>query len=141
MLKRKVCTYGGCNATVITDESDRNPPRCPRHQGAQSFTPKKVYHDHQWHKARYFYTSAEWKRLREQYINAHPLCEICDAGGRVTPATEVDHIVEIQDGGDKTNLDNLQSLCTSCHRRKTGEERRKREERKNLNGFNSLSDF
>lgn len=116
-----------------------NTSRCEQHP--YTHTPKKVYHDHHFHKARYFYGTSQWQRLRESYINQHPLCEHCERRGLITPAQEVDHIVELIDGGDKLSWDNLQSLCTTCHRIKTGEEKRKRNERKKLNGFNSLSDF
>ena len=135
----KKCTFGGCPQTVMVEDNDRNPPRCPRH--AKKFTPKKIYHDHHYHRARYFYGTSQWKNLREQYINAHPLCERCEDQGYIVEGREVDHIVEIEDGGDKTDPDNLQTLCVSCHRKKTAEEKRKREEKKNMNGFNSLSDF
>lgn len=139
MSTKRLCTYGGCQTTVIVNENDNTPPRCPRH--AHTFTPKKVYHSHQFHKARYFYNTTEWRKLRDWKIRKNPLCEHCDSHGRITPATEVDHIVEIEDGGSKTDPDNLQSLCKACHRKKTGEEKRKREEKKKLNGFSSLSDF
>lgn len=38
----------------------------------------------------------------------------------------VDHIVEIKDGGDKFNKENLQTLCVGCHNIKTSRERKKR---------------
>lgn len=139
--KARKCSYGGCNKIVYVDPDVRESPRCDRHRNTSGPTPKKVYHSHQFHKARYFYTTPEWRRLREWKINRNPLCEHCERRGLVVPATEVDHIHEIQDGGAKLDPDNLQSLCSSCHRKKTAEEERKRREKKKLNGFNSLSDF
>jgi len=41
---------------------------------------------------------------------------------------EVDHVVPLVDGGSH-DLDNLQTLCTPCHRAKTAEEARARAER------------
>lgn len=32
--------------------------------------------------------------------------------------TDIDHIVEVRDGGDH-DIDNLQALCVTCHRKKT----------------------
>jgi 5-methylcytosine-specific restriction protein A len=55
-----------------------------------------------------------WKRIRDRYIAAHPLCEQCKRSGRLTPAQEVHHILPLSQGGthDPTNL---MSLCTACH--------------------------
>jgi 5-methylcytosine-specific restriction protein A len=51
---------------------------------------------------------------------------MCLAEGRVTQGVIVDHIVEIQDGGDLTSPDNLQTLCRYHHALKTKAERKKR---------------
>ena len=53
----------------------------------------------------------EWKRLRDKYIKQHPLCERCGA-----IATEVHHIVPIIEGGKNHSIDNLMSVCESCHK-------------------------
>lgn len=42
------------------------------------------------------------------------------------PATMVDHIKEIKDGGSKLSLDNLQSMCLPCHNLKTAETKAQR---------------
>ena len=49
------------------------------------------------------------------------LCQNCLRHGRVTPATEVDHIVPVAQGGTD-DLTNLEAICTSCHREKTARE-------------------
>ena len=36
---------------------------------------------------------SKWRKLRGWYIRAHPLCEECKRQGRITQATDVDHIV------------------------------------------------
>ena len=59
-----------------------------------------------------------WKRIRDRYIQAHPLCEECRKQGRLTPAEEVHHIVPLSQGGD-SSYGNLMALCTSCHSRIT----------------------
>jgi 5-methylcytosine-specific restriction protein A len=54
---------------------------------------------------------------------ANPLCVICAAKGYVKMANVVDHIIPHK--GDKAlfyDFDNLQSLCTRCHNRKTARE-------------------
>ncbi len=56
--------------------------------------------------------------LRKRLLSDNPLCVVCTASGRVTPATELDHIVALTNDG--TNEDaNLQGLCAACHADKT----------------------
>ena len=55
-----------------------------------------------------------WKRIRDRYIKAHPLCEECFKNKRTTSATEVHHIIPLSKGGDSSD-ENLKSLCTRCH--------------------------
>jgi len=64
--------------------------------------------------------------LREAQLLRHPACQECERQGKVTPATVVDHIIEWKSGKTKkerwqlfVDPDNHQSLCTSCHNRKT----------------------
>lgn len=65
-----------------------------------------------------------WQRVRLMYLRAHPLCVACELAGRVTPATDVDHIVPKRWGGRDAE-DNFQSLCHACHTRKTDRETRR----------------
>ena len=71
-------------------------------------------------------SSARWRRLRKMKLARNPLCEECSKHGVVEPATQVDHIVPIVERRDLAfDLENLQSLCTVCHGKKSGEERRR----------------
>ena len=128
----KLCTYPGCREIV-----DDGTARCPHHTEAPSFTPKKRYRHH-YHDGKRIYQSARWRRLRDVQIQREPFCRDCLKYDVVTPAKIADHIVEIEDGGDVWNIDNLQSLCFSCHNAKTA---RKAKERRQNKGFRSLSDF
>ena len=60
-----------------------------------------------------------WRRLRRMVLAREPLCRVCGEKGMLTPATQVDHIVPLADGGDNA-FENLQSLCATCHSQKTG---------------------
>jgi len=62
-----------------------------------------------------------WKRIRNRYIRAHPLCERCKTNGKITPADEVHHIKPLALGGTNAE-DNLMSLCKSCHSEITARE-------------------
>jgi len=66
---------------------------------------------------------AAWQRCRDSYLAQHPLCEQCEREGRTTVANDVDHVVPIRRGGARLDEANLQSLCRSCHVRKTAMER------------------
>ena len=55
-----------------------------------------------------------WRRIRDRYAAAHPLCEMCLGEGRLTPVQEVHHILPVSQGGTHS-MDNLMSLCQSCH--------------------------
>ncbi|MDO5090138.1 MAG: HNH endonuclease signature motif containing protein [Cardiobacteriaceae bacterium] len=63
----------------------------------------------------------KWRKLRKHKLALNPLCEACHAWGDIVPATDVDHI-----DNDATNnrMDNLMSLCHSCHSKKTAQEQR-----------------
>ena len=65
--------------------------------------------------AREFYTSLEWRRLRQNFLVEHPFCMECWKSGKLTEATVVDHIIPIKQGGPALEEDNLQALCASCH--------------------------
>ena len=69
-----------------------------------------------------FYASARWQRFRRLILSRHPLCVACLAAGRTEPATDVDHIRTIRAGGALLDEANVQTLCHSCHARKTASE-------------------
>jgi len=55
-----------------------------------------------------------WQKLRKWKLATDPFCVVCNES-----ADQVDHIVPIFDGGERLDPANLQSLCISCHSRKT----------------------
>lgn len=61
---------------------------------------------------------ADWRRKRAEVLRAEPLCRLCAEAGRVTPATDVDHIESFAGPDDPLRLDrsNLRPLCGPCHR-------------------------
>ena len=66
-----------------------------------------------------------WRRKREAVMKRDQyLCQLCKQKGRVTEATEMDHIVNVAEGGTDDES-NLQSLCTPCHDAKSQEEARR----------------
>jgi len=69
----------------------------------------------------YFYGTKDWKITRKMVLDNEPLCRHCRKVGKLTPATEVDHIVPLISVGSKGATDpaNLQPLCKKCHSTKT----------------------
>lgn len=68
-----------------------------------------------------------WKKLREEALKRDRyLCQVCKSKGRVTVATEVDHIVpkSVRPGANDT-LAGIQSICSPCHQEKTMREQGK----------------
>lgn len=66
---------------------------------------------------------AEWEKERTKYLEEHPLCVDHKRRGFIEVATVVDHIIPHK--GDKVlfwDKNNWQSLCESCHNRKTATE-------------------
>lgn len=61
----------------------------------------------------------QWQKLRQHIMTRdRKLCQVCLAKGRATTAREVDHITPKEKGGTD-DWDNLQAICTDCHKAKT----------------------
>ena len=70
-----------------------------------------------WHKGRL--SSGRWEGVRKQVFRRDGYrCRSCGKASRL----ECDHVTALHLGGDPWALDNLQSLCKSCHRVKTAGE-------------------
>lgn len=66
----------------------------------------------------------QWVKLRKLALERDKYqCQECKRNGRVTPAQDVDHILNKASGGDDA-LSNLQALCRDCHVAKTQRESR-----------------
>lgn len=66
-----------------------------------------------------------WRRKREAVMKRDQyLCQHCKKQGRITEATEMDHIVNVAEGGTDEES-NLQALCTPCHDAKSQAEARR----------------
>jgi 5-methylcytosine-specific restriction protein A len=64
----------------------------------------------------------DWQRLSKAFLADHPLCECddCKAGGLVTPAEVVDHVIPHR-GNQRLFWDrsNWRAMSKRCHDRKT----------------------
>jgi 5-methylcytosine-specific restriction endonuclease McrA len=66
----------------------------------------------------------EWLLLRRRHIRDEPDCRACAFRGVTRRAHAVDHVIPVRVAPHR-RLDptNLQSLCRSCHERKTAADR------------------
>lgn len=115
-----------CSGSPSCPELTRGGP-CARHAAERHRriderrgTPAERGYDAKWRRVRGYILS----RTPEAYRDAQgvirgqgPLCVMCKVlDGRVTPATDVDHI----DGDSRHNAyANLRPLCHACHSRRT----------------------
>jgi len=83
---------------------------------------RKTETNESWGKTDFKYTNSPWIKLRNAHRLREPLCRECRKNGELTPMNVVDHIKPISQGGDPWDEDNLQSLCSSCHNRKSAVE-------------------
>jgi hypothetical protein len=57
------------------------------------------------------YSSAQWKKIRAQVLRDEPVCHWC----KRRPATEADHLVELDRGGEPYERSNLVGACKPCN--------------------------
>lgn len=61
---------------------------------------------------------SQWPKLSRLYRVHNPLCQVCEAEGRTTPAVDVHHIQKVSDRPDLLlDWDNLLSVCRKCHKK------------------------
>ncbi|WP_312529475.1 HNH endonuclease [Paracoccus sp. (in: a-proteobacteria)] len=120
-MPSKPCAVPGCRAIVAVGTA-----RCKRHQVDDEAQTKARKPSGGWYgqagsRHDRGYGSA-WDQLRLLALERDKrLCVQCLLGGRPVPAHSVDHILPKSKGGTD-DLDNLQSLCRSCHAAKTARE-------------------
>jgi 5-methylcytosine-specific restriction endonuclease McrA len=74
-----------------------------------------------------FYQSKAWRLLRKEKLTNDSLCEMHLQKDQIVPATEVHHIIDIDDiptFENALNYNNLMSLCKSCHSSITGKKKK-----------------
>lgn len=106
---KQPCARPGCPALVESGY-------CEKHRGDRRDRRPSAYHRGY---------GGDWEALAKRRLNANPLCQHCLAAGRITPASEVDHIVPLSQGGARLDFANTQALCHRCHVTKTWKDRRR----------------
>lgn len=91
---KKTCKEIGCNKIAT------NGSYCLKH----------------WNNKKSLYSSSRWKKTRAIKKQMNPLCEICEKKDIVEMATLIHHKKDGEIFKDLFfDLDNLMSLCVSCH--------------------------
>lgn len=104
----KPCNAFGCRALVHDGGA-----RCERHRlapwAAREGAAKRI-------------KGTTLQNARARLFRRNPLCVECEKAGRVTLATQRDHIVPMFEGG-RDDDSNTQGLCVPCHEAKSLAER------------------
>lgn len=122
MARLKICVAAGCDEFALPGLS-----HCEKHEVARKAKLKTRRAAAQTSPAaiaaRRLYNDPKWKAARLVHLRANSICADCDELGVVEAATDVDHITPHK--GDRKlfwDRKNWQSLCHSCHSRKTARE-------------------
>ncbi|MGL5258404.1 MAG: HNH endonuclease [Proteocatella sp.] len=107
---KRPCAYPGCGRLAEREQY------CAEHKQVVT----KRYNQYQRDPASNKRYGRSWKRIRDHYIKAHPLCDECEKNGRIKAAEEVHHILPLSKGGGN-ETSNLMALCKSCHSKITAE--------------------
>ncbi len=109
MKPLRSCRHPGCSQLVREGYCPAHKPKARDQRSAEAAS---------WHG---WYNLLGWKDdLRPAQLLREPFCRECAKKGIRTPATDVDHDVDHKgDWAKFTDRSNLQSLCHSCHSRKT----------------------
>lgn len=108
------CRHPGCCVLVSGGYCAAHKPKDSTRRSEESKS---------WH---WMYLTPEWvDDLRPEQLLREPFCRECAQRGIRTRATDVDHVEPHNGDWSKfTDRSNLQSLCHSCHSRKTMAESR-----------------
>lgn len=105
-----LCSYPGCRRPIPFGTK-----YCEKHKNTKREENRKSATERGY--------TYQWKKAAKAFLAQHPLCAECERQGRLTLATDVDHIKPHR-GNQKLFWDrsNWQPLCHSCHSRKTAAE-------------------
>lgn len=113
---RKYCKEPQCGSYAVTDGY------CEAHYETHIQEYRREYKAYE-----KWYSRSIWQKIKANQLQKEPLCVQCLKIGKYVSATEVDHVIPHKGNwtlfADKCNL---QSLCKSCHSRKTLSENRGR---------------
>lgn len=97
-------------------------PTINHKQPPRPWIPVKEPQGRRWNKDKR-YNSYRWRKRRATFLKANPLCVDCELQALgPTPATVVDHRIQVSAGADFWDEKNWQPMCTTHHNQKSGRE-------------------
>jgi 5-methylcytosine-specific restriction enzyme A len=75
----------------------------------RNLDPARTLHWRSW------YNLQSWRARAKHQLQIAPLCALCEAEGRITPATIADHHPPHKGDYNAFRLGPLRSLCKPCH--------------------------
>jgi 5-methylcytosine-specific restriction endonuclease McrA len=115
-MPHKLCSTAGC-------------PNPPTARGRCDFHRKAIERERSARRreaTKGVYKTRMWARRRLQVLSRDPICADGRVCGHNRLSTEVDHIVPLDQGGERYAMSNLRGTCSDCHQAKTAEENRRR---------------
>lgn len=104
-----ICPYPGCPEIVKKGY-------CAKHKS-------QIRKEHDFHQDwQRLYDTSKWKRIRRIQLTNEPWCAECLRANIYTPATECDHVYPHRGDPVLFFRGPFQSLCKTCHSRKTADE-------------------
>jgi 5-methylcytosine-specific restriction protein A len=111
----RTCTYQGCSIIVPKGRCEQHALQARQQQDRETDARRPTAAQRGY--------DARWRIVRDNQLQEFPLCALCEKKGRAISAECVDHIVPIvAEVAGLYEPSNLQSLCHSCHSRKTASE-------------------
>lgn len=96
------CCHVGCTELVDRGYCDKHKPEIRQYDKYRGNSNDRGY-------------DSKWRKFRENYLKAYPVCCDCLVIGSIEPAVDVHHMVKLVDGGKRLDPANCMPLCHSCH--------------------------
>jgi 5-methylcytosine-specific restriction protein A len=112
MAPLRACRWPGCPGFAVADG------RCAMHRRPPAPALADVFRasDRRRGSAHRRGYGRDWRATRALVLAGEPLCRACQKRGYVTAATEVHHLVRVdEDPARRLDPENLVPLCKRCH--------------------------
>jgi hypothetical protein len=113
---KKICKHPACSSIAIDNGY------CELHQSYRKQNNRNKDKSYSCRSYQHLYNTRRWKKRRELQLKIQPLCEECIVNSLTTLAGVADHIEDHKGDINLFYNGKLQSLCWSCHSKKTNKD-------------------